>query len=132
MNAGINAIPRTGCSPPEVLSVIFVRTMDAPDAAKKPPIAPDNGLPLPEQYIVGPAFDQQFREWIAAEAAVFMAIEHGSPIDGSNLAQLSADALEKHRLLWAGADALSARLDENSSSDTGMRISRESGLHRKR
>jgi hypothetical protein len=132
MIVGMNAIPRTGCSPPEVLSVIFVRTMDAPDAAEKSPPAPDNRLLAPEQYIVSPASDQQFRDWIAAEAAGFMAIEHGSAIDASNLAQLSADALEKHRLLWAGADTLSARLDENSSSDTGMRISKESGLLRQR
>jgi hypothetical protein len=106
--------------------------MDAQDATEKSPRAPDNRSPMPEQYIVGPAFDQQFREWVAAEAAVFMAIEQGGALNASSLAELSADALEKHRLLWAGADALSARLDESSSSDTGMRISKESGLFRKR
>lgn len=106
--------------------------MDAPNAADKSSLAPSDRLPPPGQYIVGPAFDQQFREWVAAEAAVFLAIEHGGVLNKAKLAELSADALEKHRLLWADAEALSARLDEKSSWDAGMRISKASGLLRKR
>lgn len=106
--------------------------MDASATAEKSSPSPENGAPLPEQFIVDQGFDQQFREWVAAEATVFMAIEHGGELNTSRLAELSADALEKHRLLWAGADALSTRVDEKFSPYTAMRISKESGLLRKR
>lgn len=87
--------------------------MTPPDTEEQSLPAPDHGWHS-EQHVVDPMFDQQFREWVAAETAVFMAIKHAGALDTSCLDELSAVALEKHRLLWAGAHALSARTGESS------------------
>jgi len=56
----------------------------------------DNSLP-----VVHPTFDERYRAWAAAEAAIVEATASGAIHDADRLSALCADAVEKHRVLWA-------------------------------